>query len=175
MKIKRIRQIYKGKELSLNLIVARENQKEIEKEVIVFPKTVAILPLIGDKIVLIKQYRFPTKKEIWEIPAGKLRKKEKPEIGAKRELKEETGLGAKKLEKIGEFYLSPGYSTEYMYLFRAKSLKKGKQSLDEDEIIKNIKIFNLKEALQMIKRKEIIDAKTILAILNETGSKIYRA
>jgi ADP-ribose pyrophosphatase len=138
---------------------------KIKRDVVKFPKTVGILPLIGkDKIVLIRQFRFPINKEIWEIPAGKLDKGEKPEIGAKRELKEETGYEAKEVKKIGEFYLSPGYSTEYMYLFLARGLKKGEQSLDKGEKIKEVKIFSKKEVLEMIKTRKIVDAKTILAL-----------
>ena len=166
------RLIYKGREISLELIEGKINKKEIKKAIIIFPKTVAILPLTSkDKIVLVKQYRFPPKKELWEIPAGKLEKGEKPEIGVKRELKEETGFEAGKLEKIREFYLSPGYSTEYMYLFKATSLKKGKQLFDKGEMIKDVKIFKLKEVLEMIKKKKIIDAKTILAVISEIKNK----
>lgn len=166
MKIKKVKGIYKGKEISLKIICAKFNEKEIEKEVVFYPKTVAILPLIEkDKIVLVRQYRFPVKKEIWEIPAGKLKKGEKPEIGAKRELKEETGFEPKKLRKISQFYLSPGYSNEFMFLFQAEGLKKGKQVVDENEIINKVKIFSLTEILKMIKNKKIIDAKTIIAVL----------
>jgi ADP-ribose pyrophosphatase len=139
--------------------------EKIKRDVVRFPKTVGILPLIEkDKIVLIRQFRFPINKEIWEIPAGKLDRGEKPEVGAKRELKEETGYVAKNLKKIGEFYLSPGYSTEYMYLFLAQGLKKGEQSLDKGEKIKEVKIFSKKEVLKMIKSRKIVDAKTILAL-----------
>jgi ADP-ribose pyrophosphatase len=138
---------------------------KIKRDVVKFPKTVGILPLIGkDKIVLIRQFRFPINKEIWEIPAGKLEKGERPEIGAKRELKEETGYEAKNLKKIGGFYLAPGYSTEYMYLFLAQGLKKGEQNLDKGEKIKEVKIFSKKEVLEMIKTRKIVDAKTILAL-----------
>jgi ADP-ribose pyrophosphatase len=63
------------------------------------------------KLFSLGNLRFPINKEIWEIPAGKLHRGEKPELGARRELKEETGYEAKELKKIGEFYLSPGYST----------------------------------------------------------------
>jgi len=165
MRIKKIKRIYKGEEVSLRLVEAKFNEREIKKEIIIFPNTVAILALIDkNKIVLVRQYRFPAKKELWEIPAGKLKKREIPKIGAKRELKEETGFVAGKLKKIAEFYLSPGYSTEYMYLFKANSLKKEKQTLDKDEIINKVKVFSLKEAFKMIKGKKIIDAKTILAL-----------
>jgi len=155
----------KGNVILFEVFEEKIGKIKIKRDVVNFPKTVGILPLVGkNKIVLIKQFRFPIKKEIWEIPAGKLNKGEKPEIGAKRELKEETGYVAKELKKIGEFYLSPGYSTEYMYLFLAKGLKKGKQILDKGEKIEEVKIFSRKEILKMIKAGKILDAKTILAL-----------
>jgi ADP-ribose pyrophosphatase len=155
----------KGNVVLFGVFEEKIGKAKIKRDVVKFPKTVGILPLIGkDKIVLIRQFRFPINKEIWEIPAGKLDRGEKPEIGARRELKEETGYEAKELKKIGEFYLSPGYSTEYMYLFLARGLKKGKQSLDKGEKIKEVKIFSRKEVLKMIKSRKIVDAKTILAL-----------
>jgi ADP-ribose pyrophosphatase len=155
----------KGNVILFEVFEEKIGEAKVRRDVVNFPKTVGILPLIeNDKIVLIRQFRFPIKKEIWEIPAGKLDNGEKPELGAKRELKEETGYQAKELRKIGEFYLSPGYSSEYMYLFLAKGLKKGKQSLDEGEKIKEVKIFSKKEVLKMIKTRKIVDAKTILAL-----------
>jgi ADP-ribose pyrophosphatase len=155
----------KGNVVLFEVFEEEIGKTKIKRDVVKFPKTVGILPLIGkDKIVLIRQFRFPINKEIWEIPAGKLDRGEKPEIGAKRELKEETGHEAKELKKIGEFYLSPGYSTEYMYLFLARGLKKGEQSLDKGEKIKEVKIFSKKEVLKMMKSRKIVDAKTFLAL-----------
>ena len=166
MKIKRVRKIYKGGELNLELIEVNFGEKKIKKEIVLHKNSVGILPLIGkNKIVLIKQYRFPAKRELWEIPAGMLKKNEKPRITARRELKEETGFEAERIVKIAEFYKSPGYDTEYMHLFKANRLKKGKQHLDQEELINKVKVFSLKEALKMIKNKKIVDAKTILAIL----------
>jgi ADP-ribose pyrophosphatase len=155
----------KGNVILFEVFEEEIGKAKIKRDVVKFPRTVGILPLIEkDKIVLIRQFRFPINKEIWEIPAGKLNRGEKPEIGAKREFKEETGYEAKELKKIGEFYLSPGYSTEYMYLFLARGLKKGEQSLDKGEKIKEVKIFSKKEVLKMIKTRKIVDAKTILAL-----------
>jgi ADP-ribose pyrophosphatase len=92
--------IYQGKEISLKLIEKRGLKNKIEQVIVNFPKTVEVLPVDEKgRIILVKQYRFPAKKDLWEIPAGKLKKREKPEIGAKRELKEEAGLGAQKLKK----------------------------------------------------------------------------
>jgi len=145
----------KGNVILFEVFEEKIGKIKIKRDVVNFPKTVGILPLVGkNKIVLIKQFRFPIKKEIWEIPAGKLNKGEKPEIGAKRELKEETGYVAKELKKIGEFYLSPGYSTEYMYLFLAKGLKKGKQILDKGEKIEEVKIFFEKRDIKNDKERK---------------------
>jgi ADP-ribose pyrophosphatase len=157
--------IYQGKEISLKLIEKRGLKNKIEQVIVNFPKTVGVLPVDEKgRIILVKQYRFPAKKDLWEIPAGKLKKREKPEIGAKRELKEEAGLGAQKLKKIAEYFVSPGYTSEYQYLFVAKNLKKEEKTPDEGEVIKKIKKFSLAEILKMIKEKKIVDVKTILAI-----------
>jgi ADP-ribose pyrophosphatase len=155
----------KGKIFVFEVFEEKIGKAKIKRDVVKSPKAVGILPLIDkDKVILIRQFRFAINKEIWEIPAGKLDRGEKPEIGAKRELKEETGYEARELKKIGEFYLSPGYSTEYMYLFLARRLKKGEQNLDKGEKIKEVKIFSKKEVLKMIKSRKIVDAKTILAL-----------
>lgn len=167
MKIKLLKTII-GPSASFKIIETKIEKKKWKINILEFPKTVGILPLLEkNKIVLVKQYRFPARKELWEIPAGKLERNEDPKKGAERELKEETGFEAKKLEKIAEFYPSPGYSSEYMYLFRAINLKKGKQNLDEGEKIEKVTIFSLKETLKMIKKRKIIDAKTIIAICVE--------
>lgn len=167
MKIKLLKKL-KGPTATFKIIEAKIGKEKFRQNIVEFPRTVAILPFASKgNIILISQYRYPIKKEIWEIPAGKLKKNEKPEIGAKRELKEETGFEAKNLKKIATFYVSPGYSTEYMYLFRATDLIKGKQNLDKGEIVKKIKPFPLKMALKMIKNGEIIDEKTIISILFE--------
>ncbi len=153
--------IFQGKLLKVGII----KEKGIEREIVFYPKSVAILPLIDkDKVILIKQYRTATKRKLWEIPAGKIENNETPEMAAKRELKEETGYFPKRLKKLAEYFVSPGYSSEYQYLFKASHLEKGEQNLKEDEKITKVKSFSKKEVLEMIKKKEIIDAKTILAL-----------
>ena len=169
--IKKVKRVYKGKEISLKVVDWELKRKKLKKEVVVFPDTVGILPFLKkDRIILVKQYRFPSGKELWEIPAGKIDKNETPTRAAKRELKEETGFDAKRMEKMAAFYPTPGYSTEFIHLFKASSLKKGKQRLDGDEVIK-IKVFSLKEALKMIKEKRIIDAKTAFSIIFEANKR----
>ncbi len=171
MKIKKQKRVYKGKVISVDIFEGKEKRGKFLKEVVVYPKSVAILPIFERKVVLIYQYRMPAKKYLWEIPAGKLKRGENPREGAKRELKEETGFLAKRLEKLGEFYLTPGYSTEYMYLFKAEVLKKEKRKTEKGEVIKKVKAFSLKEISEMIRKKEIVDAKTVLAVYLLTENK----
>ena len=155
----------KGKIFLFEVFEEKIGKARIIRDVVKAPKAVGILPLINkNKILLIRQFRFAINKEIWEIPAGMLKKGEKPEMGAKRELKEETGYEARKIKEIGGFYFTPGHSTEYMYLFLAEKLKKRKQNLEKGEKIKEVKIFSKKEVLKMIKERKIVDAKTILAL-----------
>ncbi|RLF24139.1 MAG: ADP-ribose pyrophosphatase, partial [Thermoplasmata archaeon] len=113
MKNKKI--IFRGEGFSLVSEYFKARGKEIEMNIVRYPKTVAIIPVPKrGRVMLIKQYRHPFKKKIWEIPAGKLDLKESPLRGAKRELREETGFVARKWKKLFSFYISPGYSTEYM-------------------------------------------------------------
>jgi len=157
---------FKWKRYFVEIAKKKIKGKIYEGIVFHFPKTVAILPEVEkEKFALVFQYRFPPKRKIWEIPAGKLEEGEDPVDAAKRELLEETGYLAKNLKKVAEFFVSPGYSPEYMYLFFAKNLKKGRQKFSSDEKIEKVKIFSLKEILKMIENKKIVDVKTILAIL----------
>lgn len=160
------REIFKGKYLSLNIEKGKINGKEISFEIVGVPDSVAVLAFTSkDKIILIRQYRHSVGKTLWEIPAGHIDNNETPEHAAKRELEEETGLEAKKIRKIGKVFVSPGYSTECMHFFVAEVLRKGKQNLEEGELIKEVKIFKSRDTFKMVKDKKIIDAKTILGLL----------
>ncbi len=130
------------------------------------PHTVSILPVSSNgKIWLLEQYRPAVKKWILEAPAGTGDPEETPEETALRELAEETGLrDPERLEKVAEGYVSPGYTTEYMYYYLAWNPKPGKAHPEEDEVIR-IKELGLDDALRMVERGEIKDAKTILLLL----------
>lgn len=135
------------------------------KEFIVHPGAVVILPLLNEEeILLIKNNRFVVGETLWELPAGTLEQGEALEEAAKRELIEETGYSAERVEPLLSFYASPGMSDEIMHIFAASQLHHVGQSLDPTE---EIEVFPLKwkDVLTMIHKGEIHDSKTIAAIL----------
>jgi ADP-ribose pyrophosphatase len=115
-------------------------------------------------IVLVKQYRHPIGKITYEIPAGKIDAGETPLQCAKREIEEETGYKAKKIEKLTSFYPTTAFSNEVLHIFAAFGLEKGTTNPDDDEIV-DAKIVPFKEAVDMVKRGEIMDGKTVIALL----------
>ncbi len=153
---------FEGKIISLiEKIVKLPNGKEAKREIVKHPGGVAILALNeNDKVLLVEQFRSPLNTTILEIPAGKLEKNENPEECGKRELEEETGFKAKKMTFLGKIAPSPGYTNEYIYLYKAEDLYKGKIGGDDDEFIK-VHQYSLNKLKEKIKSGEIIDAKTI--------------
>jgi ADP-ribose pyrophosphatase len=113
------------------------------------------------RILLVRQYRLPADKYLWELPAGKVDPGEKPLQAAKRELAEETGYKAKKWEKLASFFVSPGYVAERMTIFRATDLTAGDATPMDDERIET-RWFTRKEIAGMIDAGKIEDAKTII-------------
>lgn len=119
----------------------------------------AVLAITNDnEVILVNQYRPAVKEHILEIPAGLIEVGEDPMVAAKRELEEETGYVAEKLEKLYEYYTSPGFSSSKMYIYLATDLKIGEQKLDEDEYLEVVKIQR-----DDIKPEELKDGKTLLA------------
>lgn len=158
--------IYDGKLISLRVeTVELPDQKYSKREIVDHDPAVAILAADEeDNIILIKQYRKAVDKTIYEIPAGCLEIGESPKEGAIRELKEETGYTAQSIEYATEFFCSPGFCNEKIYVFIAKDIEKGEQKLDEDEFIECFKV-PLEKAVKMIEVGEIMDGKTIVGIL----------
>ncbi|MCS7191910.1 MAG: NUDIX hydrolase [Armatimonadetes bacterium] len=135
------------------------------REVVIHPGAVAVVPLTSDrKVLLVRQFRYAVRKNLIEIPAGTLHHDETPEECAQRELSEEIGFTAGKLERLTSLYLAPGYSTELIYLFIATELTPTEGERDQDEILEVVKM-SLEEAIAAIERGEIQDAKTIAALL----------
>lgn len=157
--------IYEGKILNLKIeTVELPDKKYSKREIIEHPNGVAIIPIIDDnKMIMVKQYRKAVEKIMLEIPAGILEVTEEPREAALRELKEETGYDAEKLKYIMEFYTSPGYCDEKIYLFLAENLKEGEIDLDPEEAVEH-EIYSIEELVKMVNRGEIVDSKTIIGI-----------
>lgn len=126
----------------------------------------AVLIAVTDekKMVMVRQYRKPAKKVMFEVPAGKIDPNEEPEVTAKRELKEETGYTAGSVKYICKFYPSVGYSEEVLHLYFCSDLVKGDTAFDDNEAI-DIEEYGIEELFNMVMRGEIDDAKTIIAIM----------
>lgn len=164
-KILSSQRIFKGKILTVNLDqVLLENGHRSTREVVLHPGAVAILPVLDDgSVILVKQFRYPIDMELLEVPAGKLDEGESPEQCAMRELEEETGYKAEKIELLGYIFTTPGFSNEKIYLYTARNLIKTQQKLDHDEILK-IEVLKASEVITMALNGEIVDAKTLALI-----------
>lgn len=158
--------VFEGKVLSLRVeTVELPDKKYSKREIVEHNPSVAVVAVDEENnILLVRQYRKPVEKVLYEIPAGSLEISENPREGAIRELKEETGYLANNVEYIQEFYSTPGFCTEKMYIFFAEDIQESNQELDEDEFIEIEKI-PLEKALKMIDLGEIMDAKSIIGIL----------
>ncbi|MGB9589670.1 MAG: NUDIX hydrolase, partial [Candidatus Hydrothermia bacterium] len=132
--------VFRGGLLTLKLDrIAVPDGREADREYVVFGRSVVMVPVTDeDRVVLVNQYRHPTRDFLLELPAGKVEENEDPEQAAARELVEETGFRAKELVRFGEFFLAPGYSTELMTGFVATGLVPGEKEPDPDEILSNV-------------------------------------
>jgi len=128
------------------------------------PGAAAAVAVTGAReVLLLRQYRHPAGGWLWEIPAGKLHAAETPVAGVVRELEEETGWRARRVERIGEIVTAPGFTDERIHLFIASDLERGIAHRDHDEEIE-VHPVALADAFAMIDRGEIVDAKTIVAL-----------
>lgn len=136
------------------------------KRAIVRHRGSAVMMAVDDRkrILLVRQFRLPAEKYLWELPAGSIDPGEKPLQTARRELAEETGYRAAKWTRLASFYVSPGYVTERMNIFLATGLTSGKATPMDDERIET-RWFTVRELGQMIREGKIEDAKTIVAFL----------
>jgi ADP-ribose pyrophosphatase len=157
---------YEGKICNLRVdTVELFNGRTAKREIVEHEPVVAIVPIDGDgNIVLVRQYRLATGTVLLEVPAGGIDKGESPEDAAQRELSEEIGMRAGRLEPLAEFYVSPGFLTEYVYAFLATGLSDSPAEADEDEDIAVVRM-PLADAVSMAERGEFRDAKSIAGIL----------
>ncbi|HEV7700337.1 MAG TPA: NUDIX hydrolase [Pyrinomonadaceae bacterium] len=160
------KKIYKGRTFDVRIDEIREDELTYEREIVVHKGSAVIVPLFDDgTIALVRQYRHATGKYLLESPAGSLEEGEDPLAGAIRELEEEIGVTAATVEKLSEFYVSPGFLTEKMYLYLATGLTETAQDLDDDERIDIVRM-PLIEAVAQCHSGAIEDAKTIIGLLS---------
>ena len=158
--------LYEGRIISLYVDdVLLPNGEKGSREYVSHRGGAAILPVDEDgNVYLVRQFRYPYREEILEIPAGKLEKGEEFYSTAVRELEEETGMKASKMTFLGVLYPTPGYTNEHLYVYLATELTKGKAHLDEDEFVGIVKM-PFDEVCEMVRNNRIKDAKTCYAVL----------
>ncbi|HLL72823.1 MAG TPA: NUDIX hydrolase [Pyrinomonadaceae bacterium] len=156
--------VYRGRIFTVTLDTVREDGREHKREVVRHPGSAAIVALHDDNTFsLVRQYRHPTVKYLLEIPAGSRGEFEPPEECAARELEEELGLVAESWEKLSEFFVSPGFCGEKMWVYLATDLTETKASPEDDENLEIVRL-SVARALEMIEAGEIEDAKTIIGL-----------
>ena len=156
--------IYKGKILSLRKDEAlTADDKPCIREIIEHSGGACVLYVENNNVLLVRQYRYAYGESLYEIPAGKLDKGEAPEIAAARELEEEAGIKAERLEKLFVIYPTPGYTDEKIYLYRAYNCQKTWAHLDEGEFL-DVEYIPIETVKEMLKKGQIRDGKTIIAL-----------
>jgi ADP-ribose pyrophosphatase len=169
------RRIYTGRVVRLDVDTVRfPDGSTGQLELIRHPGAAAIVPCASDPpgadptILLIRQYRYATGGQLWEIPAGTLDPGEDPEACARRELLEETGVTAARLQRLTSIWTTPGFTNEVIHLYLATGLTSGEPSRERDEFIEVVPQA-LSRVLELIRDGEIRDAKTVAAILYMAG------
>ncbi|KAF0151915.1 MAG: nudix hydrolase [Ignavibacteria bacterium] len=158
---------FKGKVVDIRVdeVKFEGKEKTVCRETVIHPGGAVIVPVKDDgTIVLIKQFRWPHKKVLFELPAGKLDKGEEPQICASRELKEETGYSASNISRLGEIITTSGFCNEVLHIYLANGLVFGDHAREEGEEGIELVELTLNEIDEKIRTNEICDAKTICGI-----------
>lgn len=172
------RRAYSGRIISLDVDRVRfPDGSEGELEMVRHPGAAAVVPFLSDpagndpQVLLIKQYRYAAEQYMYEIPAGRLDPGETPEHCARRELREETGCEAAKVEPLTTIYTTPGFTDERIHLFMASDLTVGVANREHDEFIE-IEQMTVSNALRMIQDGRISDGKTVVGLLYAAGFRM---
>lgn len=156
---------YEGLRFRVERVSVHHGGRETQRDIIRHPGAVTIVPMVDhDRVCLIRNYRVAVGETLIELPAGTLEADEDPQITARRELEEETGYRARRWRFLREFFLSPGILDEKMRLFVASELEPGPPQREAGEQIENL-ILPWTEAMALVERGEIHDAKTMLGLL----------
>jgi len=174
------RRAYTGRIIDLDIDQVRFPDGSVgELEMIRHPGASAVVPFVSDpagddpQVLLIRQYRYAAGGYLYEIPAGRLDDGESPERCAHRELEEETGCTAERVERLFTIYTTPGFTDEQIHLFMAVGLTMGEARREADEFL-TLETITLSRALEMVERGEIQDAKTALGLLYAAGFRAGR-
>jgi len=169
------KELYTGKIFRLDRDEVRfPDGSQAEMDMIRHPGASAIVPFMNDpqgedpQILLLRQYRYAAGGYIYEVPAGRLDGDESPASCAVRELKEETGCTADRMDPLFTMFTTPGFTDEKIHVFMATGLSHGESAREADEFA-DVVIMRLAEALELIRDGEIMDAKTALSILYVAG------
>ena len=167
--------LYRGRIVNLRLDTVRlANGREATREVVEHVPAAAAVPLLPDGgVVLVEQWRQPVGRPLLEIPAGIVEPGEEPIQTIRRELVEETGYTAGRLELLLATYLAPGYSQELIHIFLAEDLQPGVATPDADELL-HVRIVPLAEAVAACLRGEVTDAKTVVGLLSVAARRSIR-
>ncbi len=165
-KLLKSRVLYSGKVFRLQRdTVIEPGGVRADRDIIVHPGSVVVLPIFDDgRVLLIRQYRHTVGEFLWELVAGRKEPNETPNIAARRELIEETGYRARRLRKLLHIIPTPGFVNEWMWIFAAEGLVKGAAQPEEDEKI-TPRAFTLKRVDAMIQSGRLRDAKSIAGLL----------
>jgi ADP-ribose pyrophosphatase len=158
--------VYDGKLFKVNLETVRLSDGRVRpREIVLHPGAVALVVVDGDgKLLLVRQYRRAADRALLEIPAGTREKDEEPEACARREIQEETGYKAGKIERLGGFYSAPGFCTEFLHCYLCTDLSDSRLQGDEDESMELVRL-PVDEVLAAIASGEMCDAKSICGIM----------
>ena len=174
------RRVYTGRVLNLDIDTVRfPNGSVGELEMIRHPGASAVVPFLSDpagddpQVMLIRQYRYAAERYLYEVPAGRLDENEPPDHCARRELREETGCEAERVEHLVTIYTTPGFTDERIHLFMAVGITRGEAAREADEFIE-VEAMPLSRALSLVERGEIQDAKTALGLLYSAGFRAGR-
>jgi ADP-ribose pyrophosphatase len=160
------RKVFEGRAVNLRIdTVKLPSGRKTTREIVEHEDCVAIVALdTADNILLVKQFRKPVEKELLEVPAGGIDAGESPEDAVRREMREETGFLPRKVEKLGGFYSTPGFCTEYLYLYLASDLAPKPLKAEDSENITLVRV-PLAEIPGLISSGAICDAKSIAGLL----------
>ena len=156
---------YRGRAFDVQRLTVRLPDESVRVfDLVEHNPSITVVPVTDDgRILFVRQYRMGAEEDLLELPAGVLETDEDPAVGARRELREETGMDAGELKLLGKAYLAPGYSSELMYFYLGRQLTPSPLEQDEDEFLQ-LESFSIGESMDMAREGAFLDSKTLAAL-----------